>query len=127
MRKFLAKVFATYIYYKNRKWIYNPIEYQKKTFKKLINKASGTKFGIEHNFNKIKSYKDYKDKVPVRDYEQIKPYIDIIIAGEDNVLWPGKPVYLSKSNSFKIKLALASINDLTFNLSKIGIIKGSNK
>jgi len=98
MRKFLAKVFATYIYYKNRKWIYNPIEYQKKTFKKLINKASGTKFGIEHNFNKIKSYKDYKDKVPVRDYEQIKPYIDIILAGEDNVLWPGKPVYLSKTS-----------------------------
>ena len=98
MRKFLAKVFATYIYYKNRKWIHNPIEYQKKTFKKLINKASGTKFGIEHNFNKIKSHKDYKDKVPVRDYEQIKPYIDIIIAGEDNVLWPGKPVYLSKTS-----------------------------
>ena len=98
MRKFLAKVFAVYIYYKNRKWIHNPIEYQKKTFKKLINKASVTKFGIEHNFNKIKSYKDYKDKVPVRDYEQIKPYIDIIIAGEDNVLWPGKPVYLSKTS-----------------------------
>ena len=98
MRKFLAKVFAVYIYYKNRKWIHNPIEYQKKTFKKLINKASGTKFGIEHNFNKIKSHKDYKDKVPVRDYEQIKPYIDIIIAGEDNVLWPGKPVYLSKTS-----------------------------
>ena len=98
MRKFLAKVFAVYIYYKNRKWIHNPIEYQKKTFKKLINKASGTKFGIEHNFNKIKSYKDYKDKVPVRDYEQIKPYIDIILAGEDNVLWPGKPVYLSKTS-----------------------------
>ena len=98
MKNFLAKVFATYIYFKNRKWTYNPIESQKKTFKKLINKASGTKFGIEHNFNKIKSYKDFKDKVPVRDYEQIKPYIDIILAGDDNVLWPGKPVYLSKTS-----------------------------
>ena len=69
MKNFLAKVFATYIYYKNRKWIYNPIEYQKKTFKKLINKASVTKFGIEHNFNKIKSYKDYKDKITTKKYE----------------------------------------------------------
>ena len=98
MRRFFAKLFATYIFLKNKRWIYNPIESQKRTLRKLIKKASKTKFGIDHGFNKIHSYQDYIDNVPIRDYEEIKPYIDIVIAGKKNVLWPGKPLYFSKTS-----------------------------
>ena len=47
---------------------------------------------------KIKDYQSFKKHVPVRDYEGLRPYIETIIAGEENVLWPGKPLYFSKTS-----------------------------
>ena len=47
-------------------------EIQRKTLKKLIEKAKNTSFGIDHNFNEIKNHEDFIKRVPVRDYEQIK-------------------------------------------------------
>ncbi len=37
-------------------------------------------------------------QVPIRDYEDLRPYIDKIIAGEENILWPGKPIYFAKTS-----------------------------
>lgn len=64
----------------------------------LINKSRNTKFGLEHDFKLIKSYKDFKNKVPTRDYEQFKNYIDLIKKGEKDILWPGKPIYFAKTS-----------------------------
>ena len=64
----------------------------------LINKSRYTKFGLEHDFKLIKSYKDFKKKVPTRDYEQFKNYIDLIKKGEKDILWPGKPIYFAKTS-----------------------------
>ena len=51
-------------------------------------KAERTKFGIEHSFNKIKNYGDFKRLVPDRKYEELFPYIDEIRNGKKNILWP---------------------------------------
>ncbi len=98
MKKIAAKIFAKFISWKNKKWIENPIHAQEKTLKYLIKKASKTKFGIDHGFESIKSYEDFKLKTPINDYEGLKPYIEMIVQGEKDVLWEGKPLYLAKTS-----------------------------
>lgn len=71
---------------------------QSKTFHYLIAKAKNTLFGKEHQFAHIKTYEDFKQKVPIRDYEALKPYFDKIVAGEENICWQGKPLYFAKTS-----------------------------
>ena len=94
----LGRIFARLIYLKNKKWIRNPIRYQAKTFDYLVRKGTNTSFGRDHFFNNIKTYDDFKENVPIKDYEDIKHYIDKIFSGESNVLWPGKPIYFAKTS-----------------------------
>jgi phenylacetate-coenzyme A ligase PaaK-like adenylate-forming protein len=81
-----------------RKWANNPHKTQEKIFKQLIAKAENTAFGKDHDFASIKNYSDFKKSVKVQDYEGLRPYIDRIVAGEENVLWKGKPLYFAKTS-----------------------------
>ena len=94
----LAKPFAKRIYKKVQKWANNPIPTQDKVFKDLISQASSTTFGIDHDFISINNYQDFVKRVPIRDYEDLKPYIDKVVAGQENILWPGKPLYFAKTS-----------------------------
>lgn len=98
VKQLAAKLFARYIVAKNKQWINHPIAAQEKTLQQLVKKAQGTAFGKDHDFAKITDYTAFKERVPVRDYEGIRPYIEKILAGEEDVLWPGKPLYLSKTS-----------------------------
>ena len=71
---------------------------QQNIFKSLIKSAKDTQFGKEHSFETIQSYDDFKKQVPIRDYEQIKLYIEKIKEGKQNVLWKGKPIYFAKTS-----------------------------
>jgi len=71
---------------------------QEAIFKELVKTARNTEFGKDHGFESIQNYDDFKKKVPVRDYEQLKPYIEKIKEGRQNVLWKGKPIYLAKTS-----------------------------
>ena len=97
-KKIFAKIFAFFVVSKIKKLYPNAAQIQINTLQNLINKAKKTKFGIEHQFHKINSVEEYIDKVPIRDYEKIKSYIDEIKKGTDDVLWPGKPKYLAKTS-----------------------------
>jgi len=94
----LSKPFAKYIANRLKKWYSNPIKTQDKIFKKLIAKAKDTSFGKDHNFSEIKTYSDFKNQIPVRDYEALRPYVDRIVKGEEDVLWKGKPIYFAKTS-----------------------------
>lgn len=98
LKSIAAKFFAKIIARKNTKWILNPYKTQKQVFKNLIDKASTTKFGKDHNFKTIKNHSDFVKHVPIRDYEALKAYIEQIIEGENDVLWPGKPIYFAKTS-----------------------------
>ena len=76
----------------------NPHQAQKNTLNQLLIRAQNTQFGRDHGFASIKSYKEFQEKVPIRDYEGLRPYVDKIIAGEEDVLWPGRPLYFSKTS-----------------------------
>lgn len=98
IRSILAKPFASYIASQTRAWSLNPIRYQERIFKYLLKEAQNTVFGKEHGFSQIKTYGDFKKNVPVRDYEELKPYFDRVVKGESDILWPGKPEYLAKTS-----------------------------
>jgi hypothetical protein len=98
LKSTLAIPFAKKARKKVYKWAYNPHKTQQKIFKELIKKAKHTAFGKDHNFDKIKSYSEFKKQVKVTDYEGLRSYVDRIIAGEKNVLWKGKPLYFAKTS-----------------------------
>ena len=75
-----------------------PKETQEKVFAKLISGATNTSFGNDHQFSGVKSHADFVKQVPIRDYEQLKTYFDRTANGEENVLWPGKTKWFSKSS-----------------------------
>lgn len=98
IKSFAAKIFARRIQRRINAWAQNPIETQDKVFKKLIDAAQYTDFGNDHHFDKIKTHQDFVSQVPVRDYEALRPYVDRVVAGESDVLWPGKPLYFAKTS-----------------------------
>lgn len=93
-----AKLFASKIYHKTQAWANKPIETQNEIFKSLISDAKETVFGKDHHFKKIKTVDDFQKNVPVRDYEDLKLYIDRVKEGEENILWKGKPIYFAKTS-----------------------------
>ena len=93
-----AKIFANIIHRKTQKWVHNPIETQQKVFQNLIASADVTQFGKDHNFSKIKSFEDFAKLVPIRDYEELRPYVNRVVNGEADILWKGKPVYFAKTS-----------------------------
>jgi len=93
-----AKIFAAVIHGRTQKWANNPVATQQKVFAQLIAKAKDTQFGKDHGFEGITTYEQFAAKVPVRDYEGLKSYVDRVVHGEENVLWPGKPLYFAKTS-----------------------------
>ncbi|WP_299761783.1 GH3 auxin-responsive promoter family protein [uncultured Dokdonia sp.] len=98
LKSFAAKIFAKRIKRKIDAWASDPIATQEKVFKNLIDAAQYTDFGNDHHFDKIHSHEDFVREVPVRDYEALRSYIDRVVAGEANVVWPGKPLYFAKTS-----------------------------
>ncbi|WP_452230573.1 GH3 auxin-responsive promoter family protein [Lacinutrix sp. MEBiC02404] len=94
----LAKPFAKRVYKSVQKWANNPVETQHKVFQKLISDAATTQFGKDHDFISINNHEDFIKRVPVRDYEDLKPYVERVVAGEEDILWKGKPVYFAKTS-----------------------------
>lgn len=97
-RSFLAKPFASVIASETKRWSSQPSLFQDRTLKHITNKAVRTQFGIDHGFDSMSSYDDFKKNVPIRDYESLKPYVERVLEGKPDVLWPGKPAYLSKTS-----------------------------
>ncbi len=94
----LALLLARWVVKQQQKWLKQPAEAQQRTFKTLVSKAASTQFGQDHHFKDIKTYEDFKRAVPIRDYEQLSPYVQQILEGKENVLWPGRPIYFAKTS-----------------------------
>lgn len=97
--KYLAsKILALIIHNENIHWSMNPFNTQKKVLKSLLKSSIGTKFEKYHGLRKIKNYEEFKQAVPIRNYELYKPYIERILLGEMNVICKGKPIYFAKTS-----------------------------
>src|SRR6218665_1206660 len=98
IRSLLAKPFAAYIDKQTKAWSSRPGATQQRVFLSLIAGARSTAFGKDHGFDAIRTYDDFKKQVPVRDYEALKPYVERVIEGQPDILWPGKPAYFAKTS-----------------------------
>jgi hypothetical protein len=98
LKSLLAKPFAHYIYKQIQKGRETAVEDQEHILKSLVKSAANTEFGKDHGFANLKTYEDFKNAIPIRDYEQLKPYIEKIKEGKQNVLWKGKPIYFAKTS-----------------------------
>jgi len=94
----LSKPFAAFIVRGVNRWKKNAVAAQQETMSQLVGAAKDTAFGRDHQFSSIHTYEDFKKQVPVRDYEELRPYIDRVVAGESDVLWKGKPAYFAKTS-----------------------------
>ncbi|MGB0280365.1 MAG: GH3 auxin-responsive promoter family protein [Flavobacteriaceae bacterium] len=94
----IAKRWAKRAVKATKKWAKTPIKTQENVLMELVHKAKNTVFGRDHDFANIKSYANFVSRVPIRDYEGLRPYVDRVVAGEADVLWQGKPLYFSKTS-----------------------------
>lgn len=74
------------------------VQDQEAIFRQLIKTGRVTLFGKDHRLEQVNDHKGFQQAVPVRDYEQFKPYIEKIKEGKDNILWKGKPIYFAKTS-----------------------------
>ncbi len=76
----------------------HPEEVQRETLVKLLKAAANTEFGKKHDFRSIDSENGFKSRMPLVTYDDIKPYIERLRKGEENVLWPGDIRWFAKSS-----------------------------
>lgn len=76
----------------------NPVDTQQQVFNKLIGSAQFTEYGKKHGFDQINGIRDFQQQVPINDYDTLKPYIQRILEGEQNILWPSPISWFAKSS-----------------------------
>ena len=76
----------------------NAVADQENILKNLIKVGRTTEIGKEARLDKVNSYDEFREAVPVMDYEQMRPWVDKIKEGRHNVLWKGKPIYFAKTS-----------------------------
>jgi hypothetical protein len=101
MRSFVNSAFNWYykLRYKEIERILNdPHTSQREIFQNLIHSAKNTEFGRLYGFDSIRTPEQFRQQVPVLNYELLKPYIDRMMEGEKDILWPGRVEMYSKSS-----------------------------
>jgi hypothetical protein len=74
------------------------LEDQQRVFRELLKSAQSTEFGKAHHFADVQDHDSFRKAVPIRDYEQFKPWIEKVKEGRQNVLWKGTPIYFAKTS-----------------------------
>lgn len=75
-----------------------PHEVQEEVLRQLLETAERTEFGLNYEFNSIKSYESFRERIPIHTYEDLYPSIARQMRGERNVLWPSEIKWFSKSS-----------------------------
>lgn len=85
-------------YTQMERFMRNPHDVQKNVLQSLLTYSKNTEWGKKHQYNSIRSHNDFAARVPLQNYELIKPFVDRMIAGESNVLWPSKVKWFAQSS-----------------------------
>lgn len=97
-KSLLANPFAKMVYFKLQREAKSAVKDQQTILNQLVKVGKGTKFGKDHGFDKVTDYESFKQAVPIRDYEGLKSYIEMVKKGTPNVLWKGLPIYFAKTS-----------------------------
>src|SRR5664279_5388176 len=105
-------------------WSSFPVATQRNVLQNLVTQAQYTEFGRKYSFSKLFTIKDFKNRVPIHEYDDIKPYILRMMDGEENVLWNTPVKWFAKSSgttsdkSKFIPMSEESLYDNHFKASK---------
>jgi len=97
-KSLLANPFAKMVYFKLQREAKSAVKDQEAILNQLVKVGKGTQFGKDHGFDKVADYESFKQAVPIRDYEGLKSYIELVKKGTPNVLWKGLPIYFAKTS-----------------------------
>ncbi|MFY7846161.1 GH3 auxin-responsive promoter family protein [Chryseobacterium gambrini] len=98
LKKYAALIWAKNHVRKAEEFKKNAESDQEKLLLSLTETAKKTLFGREHDFENIKTVKDFQERVKVSDYEDLKPYIEKVKKGQANILWTDTPEYFAKTS-----------------------------
>lgn len=101
LKTFIAKQWAKRRIRAVQRWSAHPAAQQRQVLQQLVRTAANTAFGKDHDFAGIRPthlVAGFQARVPVRSYEELLPYVERAVAGEADVLWPGKPLYFAKTS-----------------------------
>ncbi|HTE22971.1 GH3 auxin-responsive promoter family protein [Flavitalea sp.] len=79
-------------------WKNNPVDAQREVLQDLVTSAQYTEFGRKYNFSELFNIRKFKQTVPIHAYEDMKPYIQRIMDGEENILWNTPINWFAKSS-----------------------------
>lgn len=105
-------------------WISFPVSAQRNVLQHLVTQAQYTEFGRKYKFSRLFTVKDFKERIPIHQYEDLKPYINRMMAGEQNILWNTPINWFAKSSgttsdkSKFIPISDESLKDIHFKGSK---------
>ncbi|HSU28282.1 MAG TPA: GH3 auxin-responsive promoter family protein [Chitinophagaceae bacterium] len=105
-------------------WKNNPLEAQREVLQDIVTAAQYTEFGRKHNFSQLFNIHQFKEAIPIQEYEDLKPYIERIMNGEQNVLWNTPVYWFAKSSgttsdkSKFIPVSEESLKDCHFKAAK---------
>ena len=86
----LNKIYFTPRYKEIELYANRAEELQQRVLQRLLHKAAGTEWGKKYDYASIRTYEDFKKRLPIQTYEEIKPYVERLRAGEQNLLWPSE-------------------------------------
>ena len=81
-----------------QKFIKTPIEFQKAILFNLINQGGNSEYGKRYGVDRIKTYEQFNNQVPVVNYEEFFPQVEKVLSGDSNIIWPGKIKWFAKSS-----------------------------
>jgi GH3 auxin-responsive promoter len=105
-------------------WMQNPVAAQREVLQDLVTSAQYTEFGRTYDFSRLFTVKAFKQAVPIHEYEDMKPWIQRIMDGEQNVLWNTPITWFAKSSgttsekSKFIPISEESLEDCHFKAAK---------
>jgi hypothetical protein len=98
MKSLLSRPVSSFVARKVINDAYRPLECQEKVFRMLLDGGRRCIYGKAHGLREVETYDDFRKHVPVIGYEDIRPLIERISGGEENILWPGLPIYFAKTS-----------------------------
>jgi len=95
--KIISKIFNSRLKEIDR-YATHAAELQQAAWARLIRTAKDTEWGKKFDYQSIRNYEDFSNRVPIQNYEEIKPYVERLWAGEQNLLWPSRIRWFAKSS-----------------------------
>ena len=96
--KFLNKVYFAPRLKEIEQYTSHAGELQQLVLQRLVRTAANTEWGKKHDYASIRTYEDFKKRLPIQTYEEVKPYVTRLRAGEQNLLWPSEIRWFAKSS-----------------------------